>query len=71
MRKQCEETFLNIKIYIMNILHRLFCVALVAMVFGSLLNDLRCRKYQSPEDLRVWIEWRDTYIPPTDARNVA
>ena len=50
---------------------KLVCMLVLAMIFSSLLDELRSRRLQSPKDWKAWIEWRDTYIPAANARNVA
>ena len=55
----------------MNNWRKIACVLLLAMVFGSLLDELRFRQHRSPKDKKAWIEWRDRYIPAANGRNVA
>jgi hypothetical protein len=55
----------------MNNWKNLMCGLMLVMIFGSTLDRLRFRQHQSPSDMRAWIEWRDTYIPAANGRNVA
>ena len=48
-----------------------WCALVLAMIFSSQLNELRFRRHRSLHDWRAWTEWRDTYIPPANGRNVA
>ena len=49
-----------------------FLVLVLLLSFGDHLNDLRARRELSPQDMRRWLEFRETLpLAPYPGSNVA